>query len=377
MEGYYIEKVSLVKTESYQLETVTKAVQKHFDLLQIKDQIKSKRVVIKPNLLMKRKPEQGTTTHNIVVQAVVIVLQNLGITDIVLADSPGGPYTKSALMGIYQASGMEYVAQKQGIKLNVDTGFKVMECNGEIVKSFEIINPLTNGDYVINVAKLKTHSMTGFSAGVKNMFGSVPGLKKPEFHFRFPDKDHFCNMLVDLVSLVKPDLTILDAVVSMEGDGPSSGELKKTNMTFASCSPFVLDRVICDFIGYKPDEVFTVSNSIRRGLAPQKIENIELLGDEFVPVLDFVKPKTKSLKFDNHIPKVITKIVEKNITPKPIIKTKKCIGCGKCAESCPAKVITITDKRAKISYDKCIKCFCCHEMCPVKAIEIGRFMLWK
>ena len=50
----------------------------------------------------------------------------------------------------------------------------------------------------------------------------------------------------------------------------------------------------------------------------------------------------------------------------------KCIGCGKCAESCPAHTIQILERKAVIAYPNCIRCFCCHEMCPKQAVDIRR-----
>jgi uncharacterized protein (DUF362 family) len=75
----------------------------------------------------------------------------------------------------------------------------------------------------VDVAKLKTHAMTGLSGAVKNMFGAIPGLLKPEMHCRFPQKEDFSAMLVDLCEAVRPSVCFVDAIVGMEGNGPSGG----------------------------------------------------------------------------------------------------------------------------------------------------------
>ena len=225
------------------------------------------KVVIKPNLLMKRTPEEGTTTHPSLVEAVVRKLQSLGVTDITIADSPGGVYSKPLLTGIYRVTGMEDIARRLGVRLNEDVGSTyVPNPNGAVCTGFDLINPIVEADFVISIAKLKTHCMAGLSGAIKNLFGCVPGLTKPEFHWRYPEEKDFCNMLVDLCETVKPDITFVDAVISMEGDGPSSGSLRKTGMTVCSTSPYELDLVLSKIIHRPPEQIYTIVNAARRGL---------------------------------------------------------------------------------------------------------------
>lgn len=377
-----MEKVSITRTGSYQQDEVTNSIRRHFELLGLNEIIKpDMKVLLKPNLLMKRTPDEATTTHPAVVAGIVICLQELGVTDITLADSPGGPYTKQALWGIYEASGMRKIADEYGIKLNQDFGsFERKVENGVMVTSFTLINPIKDADFIIDIAKLKTHCMTTLSGGVKNLFGTVPGLMKPEFHFRFSDKDDFTNMLIDLCETVKPDVTFVDAVVSMEGDGPSGGTPKETGLILASRSPYNLDVCLCKIINLDVNAVPTVYNAIKRGLSVDSVDKLELVGDPIYTVEDYKKPKVKGVDFMNNIPPFLSKIcapfARTFLVSKPSIKKRKCIGCGKCAESCPAKVISIVNRKAQINYKSCIKCFCCHEMCPVKAIDIKRFKLF-
>ena len=113
--------VSVTRTKNYDLDSVTQAVWRHFELLHIPDELHSgMRVLIKPNLLLKRCPEEATTTHPAVVEAIIRCLTRLGIHDITIADSPGGPFTKVTLGPIYEASGMTGVAKRTGAALNYD-----------------------------------------------------------------------------------------------------------------------------------------------------------------------------------------------------------------------------------------------------------------
>lgn len=379
----YSKVISVTHTQSYDFEVVSKSVQRHFENLKLNEIIRpDMKVLLKPNLLMKRKPQEATTTHPVIIEAIILCLKNLGVSDIVLADSPGGPYTRLAINGIYEATGMTSLARKTGITLNQDFGSFDRRCeNGKAVQSFTLINPVKEADFIIDIAKLKTHAMTTLSGGVKNLFGTVPGLMKPEFHFRFPNREDFCNMLVDLCETVRPNVVFVDAICSMEGDGPSGGEIRETGLLLASHNPYHMDLALCKVIHVEPKEVLTIKIAMERGLSVKDFLELTLVGD-FLPVFsDFKLPQSKSVDFLKWCPRwmqpILNPIAKQVMVSKPVIRKKQCIGCGKCAESCPAKIIDIVDKKAIIDYSKCIRCFCCHEMCPIKVIDIKRFAIFK
>ena len=241
--------------------------------------------------------------------------------------------------------------------------------------SFSLIDPVLEADLVINICKLKTHCMTTLSGGVKNLFGCIPGLMKPELHCRFPHREDFCRMLVDLCQTVSPAITFCDAVISMEGDGPSGGTPISTGYTFCSASPYALDEALCRFGGFPPQQVETVKIARQAGLcdpAPGPA-----IGDVPSPVQLKMPPvqvggfyRTCACPFAQTRPNICW-----NKPPPPVITKKDCIGCGKCAQSCPAHTISIRENKAAIDYSHCIRCFCCHEMCPAKAIRIRRLSL--
>lgn len=335
------------------------------------------RVVIKPNLLMKRRPEETTTTHPEVVRGVIRLLRSLGVEaqNITIADSPGGLYTRAALSGIYTATGMRTVAAEEGVVLNDDYTSTELACPSPVrCHTFPIIRPVAEADLVISVCKLKTHCMTGLSGGVKNLFGTIPGLTKPDYHWRYPEKEDFCQMLVDLCETVRPAVTFCDAVESMEGDGPSSGKCRKTGMLLACRSPYQLDRALCRVIGRNQQDILTLKAAEERGLCAGEEEKLPIVGDELTVFPDFVRPRTMSTDFLSKLPaplrSVCRPLVGKFFTSRPQIDTARCVGCGKCAESCPAHTIKIESGKAKIDHSKCIRCYCCHEMCPIHAIGI-------
>jgi uncharacterized protein (DUF362 family)/Pyruvate/2-oxoacid:ferredoxin oxidoreductase delta subunit len=295
----------------------------------------------------------------------------------VIADSPGGPYTKQMLKSVYVGTGMDEIATREGALLNFDLGTTPMSSNGGLVcSSFDIINPVAKADVVISAAKLKTHGQMIYSGAVKNLFGSLPGLVKPEFHFRYPEKPIFGDMLVDLCETIKPAISFIDGIIGMEGNGPSGGEPKELFLTLASCNPHSLDLYACDVVGFKPDDIPTLASAVKRKLCPSDISELEIKGDVNVKQVKFKAPDSSSLDFASKLPSFIRRPITNLLTPRPAIMFKKCIGCGKCAESCPQHIISIVESKAVIDYSKCIKCYCCHEMCPIRAIEIKRFKLF-
>lgn len=373
--------ISAIRTSGYEPEPLAAAVARHFAELEADILFRpGVRVVLKPNLLLKRAPEGGTTTHPALVTAVANHLRSMGVTDITIADSPGGPYTASALEGIYAACGMADSAARTGAVLNTDTGWRPVSspAPGGLCGAFNIINPILEADVIINLPKLKTHAMATLSGGVKNLLGCVPGLQKPELHFRFPQRDLFGQMLVELAETVAPQLTIMDAVVAMEGDGPSAGSLRELGWIFASRSPFALDEILCRVMGIEPLSVPTVAHARKRGLVDP--DTLTVTGDGMPQdIPSFILPRSRSVSFRDYLPGPLRGLADfassRLLSPRPVVNRGGCTGCGKCAESCPAHTIAITGRKAVIAYKNCIKCYCCHEMCPVKTIHIRKARL--
>ena len=366
--------VSIIKTPDYEPETLRRAVEKHFAAVDIDSDLKpGMKVLIKPNLISAHKPAHAATTHPELLRAIILALHERGITDVTIADSSGGPYTTAMIKNVYSACGLKPLGEIA--TLNYSTGWRsVPAAEGSAIGSFNVIDPIADADYIINAAKLKTHSMTTLSAGVKNMFGSIPGLQKPEMHYRFPDVGDFSNMLIDLFRTVAPRITILDAVDGMEGDGPNAGTPKHMGLTFASRDAFTQDWIASGLMGIEPESVPLLKAAKERGLA--RPDEVELVGDSGVSPDPFRMPKTVAFDFMARFPrfmqKPLNRFVRGALKPLPKVEKQKCVGCGKCAESCPPQIIRIKNGKAKFTRKGCISCFCCQEMCPAKAIDTKR-----
>ncbi len=369
--------VVFVPCKTYQKNDINQATNQLFTELGGLNQFiqPGQKVLLKVNLLMKKPPEAAVTTHPALVEAVVNQVHALGAKTII-ADSPGGPFTKSWLKGIYRETGMEEVAQRTGAELNWNFNQQNYAYpEGKILKQITLAQIIKEVDVIISLAKLKTHGFTIYTGAVKNLFGTIPGLLKADYHLRMSNVKDFSEMLVDIAELVRPQLTIMDAVIAMEGAGPSAGDLKEVGLLAASTNPHALDLAFCHLIGLDPKEVFTVQKAIERELVPQNFQELVISGmnREDLKPIPFKVPTSSGI---SHIPIPLPPHLDaffyKILRPQPHFEHGKCVGCGLCARNCPAKCIEMIENRPQADLSRCIRCFCCQELCPYHAVEIKR-----
>ena len=351
------------------------------------DFFRDKNVVLKPNLLMKASPDKSVTTHPMVMEAVIDIIKSYGPRSVKIAESPGGPYNATSLGIIYRSTGMTAVAEKCGIELNFDTTAEhVSNPDGAVCKVFNIISPIKNADVIVNMCKLKTHSLTAMSAATKNFFGTIPGIEKFEMHTRFKDLKIFEAMLADLCAMHcqrVPVLSVVDAVYGMEGNGPSGGDKRNFGLLLSSLNPFNLDVACSSIIGLG-NEVGYIEEGKKKGICVLSSNDLTIIGEPLAEckVSDLKLPETKSLTMLKKLPTFLGGRLNKFFEPRPQIIKKKCVGCGECMRSCPAKTITLVaykkgKKIAKINDENCIKCYCCQELCPINSVKIKKNFIFK
>ncbi len=343
-------------------------------------------IVLKPNLLQAARPEKAVTTHPTVVAAVGKMAKNAGAR-VILADSPGSglPNTKKIYQRLYQACGMMQAAQQAGIELNWDTSFQNISFpEGKLIKRFEVITPVTKADGVINLCKLKTHSFTAMTGAVKNTFGVICGYTKPGYHAKLRDASRFAAMLLDLADYLSPRLSIMDAVVGMEGDGPGAGSPRQVGLLLAAQNSLALDVVAGEIMGLPKDRNPILVEAVRRGRKPTKIDEIDLQGIKTgeLGIPGFRLPRTfLTGPGFARMPSAITRITQflfkKGATLKPEIQKELCTACGICQKACPVQVISINHQYAEINQKDCLRCYCCHEMCPENAVKLRSSLLYR
>ena len=369
MENY---DVAVVRCKTYDVETVKPALEEALNAVNGLDFVKpGMTIIIKPNLVSFKKPDAAATTHPALLEALVEMLLARG-ADVTIGDSPGGPHSLPLLNRVYAATGMNRL-EKLGAKLNRNMNEKTVDFpEGKVLKNFTYTEYLDEADAIIDFCKLKSHGMLGMSAAVKNLFGTIPGLKKPEVHYKFQNDAEFADMLVDLNEYFKPRLAICDAVVGMEGNGPTAGTPRQIGAIIASKSTYYADVVGAELIGMNIDGLPTLQAAYERGFAPASSKNLRVYGDiRALTVDDFKAPPVRGLSFMRK-GNVLHFISKAALEHKPTLKKRLCIGCGECARMCPAKAIEMKNKKPHINREKCIRCFCCQEFCPRAAMVAHR-----
>lgn len=367
-------KVSIVKCSSYSEEEVQKAVKQAFDALGgFENFVKPKqKVLLKVNLLAAHKPEEAVTTHPEIVKAVALLCKKQG-AKVFVGDSPTGDFGNSA-----KTAGFEKVcAQVDARLVELSNPVERKTQKRLAAGSLFISKKLEDFDLIINLPKLKTHVFTGFTGAVKNLYGCVPGRVKQEYHLRFSSTEQFCKMLLDLQGIVKPRLSLMDAVVGMQGNGPSAGEPVEIGFLLVSESTIALDYAALKLVGLNPESIPTAR--LAQELELIDYSKVSIIPEGFAfPAIQGFKPASGTvfgrMRFLLNLSKPL-------FDQKPFLLPEKCISCGKCFSICPAKAIDFKTKKPKFDYKKCIRCFCCQEICLERAIEIksafGRKVLKK
>jgi uncharacterized protein (DUF362 family)/ferredoxin len=371
--------VSLAGCISYEPHEVSEAVHRALESIGgIKKFIQpGSRVLIKPNLLQGLSPDHCVTTHPEVVQAVASELGDMGCR-VIIADSPGGGirYRPANLRTLYYGAGYDGIGKETGAVLNYDTSYQIVKYpEGKLVRSFPVITPAVDADHIVVISKVKTHVWTLFTGGAKNLFGVVPGLHKPLFHARFQNPEHFGSMIVDLNQLLTPSLQIMDAVIGMEGDGPTSGNTRKLGVLLASRDPFALDTIACRMIGIPPLDVATTREAAVRGIVSLDEKNISLFGDSLgpFPLARFKYPSTYRGPGQGIRKNLLLRTLHRlgsAYALYPSFDPSACQACGRCVLICPGKALTIQKGRLHLNKKACLRCYCCHEICPVHAVTL-------
>ncbi|MFH1825375.1 MAG: DUF362 domain-containing protein [Candidatus Firestonebacteria bacterium] len=369
-------KVAIVKCNDYDEEKVELAIRRGISLIGgLSSIIKpGDRVLLKPNLLSAYLPSEGITTHPAIVKAVVKCVKEIGGIPFI-GDCPGAIVI--GIEKIWEKTGMRRVADE------TNTELVYLEKRGsEIFNGIAISKAIHDFNVIINLPKFKTHSLTGITGSIKNLFGLVPGWHKASFHRDYPSAEAFSKVLINILKVVKPALSIMDGIVGMEGNGPSSGNPRKIGLILMSSDCVALDTVMVKIMGYDPNNIGMLNEAYKEGFVP---EGNELVGEnlELIKIPNFKLPAslcgqklTKKI-FENKILGILAQIYYSFVTAKPEFEEKTCKKCGLCGKTCPVNAITYPNGFPKVDRKKCIECFCCYELCPHKAVELKYSFLVK
>jgi len=324
-----------------------------------------KKVLLKPNILNSRPPERGNTTHPSIVRAIAKWLLDAGA--LVVVGDNSGVTGRGANERCSKGTGIADASL--GCYKNISQEPLTVETSSRFTKQFVISKAIMDADILISLPKFKTHSLTQITGAIKNSFGILIGGEKQRMHAITGNYRSFAEALVDVYQIRPPDLVLMDAVVGMEGNGPSSGDLRQIGKIIASDDGVALDAVMTTMMGKNPEKIYLLKVAKQRRIGEIDVSKMEIIGELGV-IKNFRMPSTFFCQVAGRLRNNrFTNVIFQH---KPLILEDKCKGCGVCAESCPAKAISIVNKVPVINRKICIYCYCCQELCPSDVIELRR-----
>ena len=341
------------------------AVERAFSLMAWEgaERLDGKRVLLKPNLLTDRRPEQAVTTHPEVVRHVIRWFRRRG-AEVSVGDSPA---STANLKNVWRLSGMEAVCAEEQVPLVSfeQAGARPTEQDGF---SFSVAQPVLDADLVVNLPKVKSHSLSMLTAAVKNIYGVLPGYSKTLYHRQYPKPAVFGRLIAAIWKVLPPSVTLADGVVGMEGQGPANGRPIPLGFLAASENPFALDRALCDMLRIDARRVPYLVDDLGR--------DYSCVGEK-VTIQSFAVPNGAHLL--NLLPQGLADIFGKLVWVRPAFSEAVCIGCGKCEQACPVHAVTLSPETHKpiLKRNACISCSCCHEVCPADAIRMTQSRILK
>ena len=321
--------------------------------------------LVKPNILGAVPPERHVNTHPTVVAAAIAALERRGAARSTVGDNSGmrayGSNEHAArVAGIFEAAGGRYV--------NLGASPVETALESDFVERLAFSREVLECDLLVSLPKMKTHVATGITGAVKNTYGHLVGGEKTRLHREAVGPENFARAVVDVYQVRPPDLVVMDAVVAMEGQGPSGGRSRNVGRILASTNAVALDACMAAMMGIEPRSIPMLRIAEERGLGPADLAAIDIDGPfEVVPKF---RTCSVGMGFGTWISRIATYV----FVTQPTVRLKNCVACGSCAQACPVEAVTMTDAGPAIDYAKCISCFCCHEMCRYEAMDLSRRM---
>jgi uncharacterized protein (DUF362 family) len=378
------DKVAIIKLEDYDNININNALSSIVQLLDLKTLFHHKSVLLKPNLLAPTK--YAYTPPELVSELTKILKEQVNTKEIIVGDST---MTRTFTNLTFQLAKYKDICHINNIKLLnffEDERLKITltKPEADIEKNMYLPKSAIVADFIINLPKLKTHNGYVYTGAIKNLFGLLGN--KMNMHKTHKNKTDFQKMLADIYFAVeetnKTDfpkiLTIMDAVIAMEGRGPRAGKPRKVGLIIAGFNPAVVDIIGYLLMNGNPEDLEVIKSIARRINLPIDISKIEFMGEQNIKnyiIKNFKKPNVSILKKDRIRKNAFySKILEKLTKISIKINPKKCLLCEECVKHCPAEALFRKENKIFVNKDLCIECFCCGESCPNDAISAKFFI---
>ncbi|HBB16589.1 MAG TPA: hypothetical protein DCZ97_06115 [Syntrophus sp. (in: bacteria)] len=237
---------------------------------------KGQRVVIKPNMSFAKTPDFAASTHPQVVVAVARACLEAGAGEVLVLD-----HTLQRAELCLERTGIRDACRNvPGVHVLAmqDRKFfqEIRVPQGKVLERVEVLKDILDS-VLISVPVAKSHSATGVSLGLKGLMGLI--WDRESFHFRF----NINQGIADLATVIKPQLTILDATRAMVSGGPGGpGDVKKPNLIVAGIDPVAVDSYgvgIVPWYGrnFNGRQVEHLSIAHQRGLGKIDVEKLKIV----------------------------------------------------------------------------------------------------
>ncbi len=350
--------------------------------------------LIKPNLNSNMNALTGNTTDLRILSAVISALKGLGYANITIGEGTNSGYYRKGINVISRLR-ISHLAWYHGIQIKdlnydnpVDIDFEDGQKAGVARTCFE-------ADYFINIPKLKTHYETEMSVCLKSLMGCLVGMdNKKKTH------SSLINNIYNINKALSADLHIVDAVIAMEGNGPTTGTPVKLGMILAGKNPILLDLACASVAGIPYKEVPLLKLAEERGdfgeqelrrvrEVTENLDNARLLRPKisFLTALVTNKRLQKYFLMIRHAPLIRTifnsragnrllfalKLTQEIFDQEEArvdslsLVEEDCSSSGICDAYCPMQL----DLPAEVGKeDVCINCLYCYAVCPNNAIHV-------
>jgi uncharacterized protein (DUF362 family)/NAD-dependent dihydropyrimidine dehydrogenase PreA subunit len=326
------------------------------------------RIAVKINLLRGAPPENAVSTHPETLRAVLRALKAAGAKAFV-ADSPGGRNGPAKMARAFKISGLSDVCMEEGVPIVhiEDDAVMLGAPEGKLYRSFPVGRAFVDADAIVQVGVLKTHQLMRLTGGVKLTYGCIPGLTKAQLHVRAHRREDFADMLLDLHLAVRPRFTIIDAIIAMEGQGPSSGTPREMDSLFAARDAVALDAALADRVGFERRTLWVLAAAERRGVV-DLADPYTVDGDAIEAEAGFV-PAARDMQESLYLPHSVRRFARNRLSARPkLVAPDKCTRCRDCATICGASAISM-DPLPVFDDKLCVRCYACTEVCPTTAID--------
>lgn len=265
-------RVAIRRVESYQADitAVLRETLSEFDL-----PIRDKIVLLKPNLVG-FDPLGVMNTNPIVIAGAREAFLALGAAAVLIGDGPALERDTQLVLESIRLREATGPLSRIFVDLNVDDVERVLlPTRASKLKELYFPRTLRGADFVVSMAKLKTHHWAGVTLSLKNMFGTIPGgcygWPKNILHWAGID-----NAILDVNAAVRPDFAIVDGVIGMEGNGPIQGTPKAVGALILGDDPVAVDATCCRVMGLLPERIkhIAAAGTLLGHIQPDKIQQL-------------------------------------------------------------------------------------------------------